>query len=79
MSEKKQIVNTKLKELGQRLGLDEATALQTKRNIKNIIAMAVLAGIVILFGAFLLPNGPGGNYYVSGSVKDFHLLLKGLF
>ena len=79
MNAQKQKINTKLRELGQRLGLDETTSLTAKRNTKNIIAMAIFAGIIVLLGANLLPGGPGGYYYCSGSIRDFHLLLKGLF
>jgi len=79
MNAKKQIVNTKLKELGQRLGLDETTSLRSKRNAKNIIAMAVVAGTIILLGSFLLPSGQAGYYYSGGSMRDFQLLFRGLF
>jgi len=79
MKVEKQKINTKLKELGQRLGLDETTALRSKRNAKNIIATAVFAAFLMLLGAFLLPSGPAGYYYSGGSIRDFHLLFKGCF
>lgn len=76
---KKQKINTKLKELGKKLGLDEATSLTSKRNIKNIIAMAVIAGFILLLGAFIkLPNLTG-YYYSGGSIRDFNLFFQGLF
>lgn len=79
MFAKKQKINTKLKELGQRLGLDETTTLMTKRNAKNIIAIAVITGVILLLGAITkLPNLPG-YYYSGGSIRDFHLLFRGLF
>lgn len=79
MYEKKQKINTKLKELGQRLGLDETTSLTAKRNAKNIIAIAAITGVIILVGAIArLPNLPG-YYYSGGSIRDFHLLFRGLF
>jgi hypothetical protein len=79
MKAKKQKINTKLKELGQKLGLDETTTLRSKRNMKTIIATAVFAVFLILLGTFLLPSGPAGYYYSGGSIRDFHLLFKGFF
>jgi len=79
MNAKKQKINNKLKELGQRLGLDETTSIRSKRNAKNIISMAVFAGALMLLGAFLLPSGQAGYYYCSGSIRDFHLIFRGLF
>ena len=79
MNTKKQKMNTKLKELGQRLGLDETTSLKSKRNAKNIIAMAVFAGFITLLATFLLPSGQVGNYYCGTSIRDFNLLFRGLF
>ena len=79
MFAKKQKMNTKLKELGQRLGLDETTTLMSKRSIKTIIAMAVIAGIILLLGAFTtLPILPG-YYYSGGSIRDFNLFFRGVF
>ena len=79
MNTKKQKINTKLKELGQTLGLDEATSLKSKRTAKNIIAMAVVAGVIMVLGAFLLPNGQPGYYYGGGGIRDFQLLFRGFF
>ena len=79
MFEKKQKINTKIKELGKKLGLDEATSLMSKRNIKNIIAMAIIAGFILLLGAFIRQPNLTGNYYSGGSIKDFNLFFRGLF
>ena len=76
---KKQKINTKLKELGQRLGLDEATSLMSKRNVKTIIAMAVITGLLLLLGAFTTRLNLPGLYYSGGSIRDFNLLFRGLF
>ena len=79
MNTKKQKVNTKLKELGQKLGLDEATTLMSKRNAKNIIAIAVITGVILLLGAFMTVPVLPGYYYSGGSIRDFHLIFKGFF
>jgi len=79
MNAKKQKINTKLKELGKTLGLDETTSLKSKRTAKNIIAMAVVAGVVMVLGALLLPNGQPGYYYGGGGVRDFQIFFRGFF
>jgi hypothetical protein len=79
MNIKKQKMNTKIKELGQKLGLDETTSMTAKRNAKNIIAIAVITGAILVLGTFMTVPVLPGYYYGGGSVRDFHLIFKGLF
>jgi len=70
-------LNSKLIELGKPLGLDEASSIKAKRNIKNILAMAIVAGIIMLLGSLVMPGGPCGKFYGGGSIRDFKILLGG--
>ena len=79
MNLKKEKINTKLKELGQMLGLDEVTCLKSKRNVRNIIALAIVTGAILALGSALLPGGAAGYYYGGGGISDFKLMFKGLF
>jgi hypothetical protein len=79
MNIKKQKINTKIKELGQKLGLDETTSITAKRNAKNIIALAAITGAILVLGTFMTVPVLPGYYYGGGSVKDFHLIFRGLF
>ena len=79
MNTKNQKINTKIKELGLKLGLDETTAISAKRNAKNIIAIALITGVIFVIGAFITVPVLPGYYYGGGSIRDFHLIFKGLF
>jgi hypothetical protein len=79
MNTKNQKINTKIKELGLKLGLDETTSISAKRNAKNIIAIALITGAIFVIGAFITVPVLPGYYYGGGSIRDFHLIFKGLF
>ena len=79
MNKKNENIDTKLKQLGQMLGLDEATSIKSKRTTKNILTMAIAAGAFILLGSILMPGGLAGNYYGGGSIRDFQMIFRGFF
>ena len=70
-------INNKLIELGKSIGLDKMTSMNAKRNAKNIIAIAIITGVILILGALMtMPLLPG--YFYSGvSIKDFKILLGG--
>ncbi len=79
MNKKNENIDTKLKQFGQMLGLDEATSIKSKRTTKNILTMAIAAGAFILLGSILMPGGLAGNYYGGGSIRDFQMIFRGFF
>jgi len=79
MNEKKKKIDAKLKKLGSLLGLDGTETLQAKRTMKNVITMALFAGVFMLLGSIMMPGGPAGLYYTGISIKDFRMLFGGLF
>ena len=79
MNRKNENINTKLKQFGRMLGLDEATSLKSKRTTKNILAMAIAAGAFFILGSLLSRGGLVGQYYAGASVRDFQLIFRGFF
>ena len=73
---KKARINEKLKQLGKPLGINEIDAIQAKRTIKNIVALAFVAVIFAFLGRMLMPGGFAGYYYSGGGIKDFNFLLR---
>ena len=71
---KKKDINPQFQKLGQMLGLSDHAVLKAKRTMKNVIAMALLAGLFMMLGRLLMPGGPVGLYYSGGSIKDFQIL-----
>lgn len=69
-------INNKLRKLGKTLGLDEVDTLQAKRNAKNIIAAAIVSGILLVLGNMMMQTGPVGLYYAGTGVKDFQLSFR---
>jgi len=78
MNTKKNQINTKLFELGKNLDLNENDVIKAKRTIKNIAALALFTGIIIVLGNFIMTGGPAGLYYTGVSIKDFKLIFGGL-
>ncbi len=74
MKQKKREINSQLQKLGQMLGLDDHDVIKARRTMKNVIAMALAAGLFMLLGRLLMPGGPVGLYYSGGSIKDFQIL-----
>ena len=77
MNNKGSKINDKLIELGKSIGLDETTAMSAKRNAKNIIAIAVITGAILLLGAFMTVPVLPGYFYGGGGIKDFKILMSG--
>lgn len=71
-------IENKLQVLGETLGLDRSDVIRAKRTARNVITMALIAGVFILLGYALVPGAPVGNYYGGGGIKDFQLLFSGL-
>ena len=59
------------------LGITEADAIKAKRTAKNVITMALFAGVFMLLGNIMMPGGPSGLFYTAVSIKDFQILLGG--
>ena len=78
MRYKTEKINKKLAELGKPLGLNGIDAIKAKRTVKNIITMAIFAGLFMILDSILMPGGPVGLFYTGGSIKDFQLLYGGL-
>lgn len=74
MKGRKEKINAKLIKLGESLELDSIDTIRAKRTIRNVIAMALFAGIFIVLGTFMMPGGPAGLYYTGVSIKDFRIL-----
>ena len=79
MRRRKKKIDAKLKTLGQSLGLSEVDALKAKRTAKNIVALAIFAGVFAILGSLMMPGGPAGLYYTGASIKDFRMLFGGWF
>ena len=79
MTKKTEKINQKLRQIGKPLGINEIDAIKAKRTIKNVIAIAIIGLLFGLIGWLISPGGPAGYYYGGGSIKDFHLLFRGLF
>ena len=77
MSYKKKKINNKLIELGKSIGLDEITSMSTKRNAKNIIAIALITGVILIIGALTTMPVLPGYFYGGGGIKDFKIFLGG--
>ena len=77
MSKKSKRINKKLVGLGRSVGLTGIEAIKAKRNVKNILTMALFAGFIILLGGLITPGGISGYFYGGGSIKDFKILLGG--
>jgi len=71
-------INNKLIKLGKSIGLDKMTSMNAKRNIKNIIAIAIITGVVLILGALMTMPLLPGYFYSGGSIKDFKILVGGL-
>ena len=77
MSKKGAKINHKLIELGKSIGLDEMTSMSAKRNVKNIVAIAIITGIILIIGALsTMPILPG-YFYGGGGIKDFNIIMGG--
>jgi hypothetical protein len=79
MNERSNKINNRLVDLGRYVGLDEASSINARRNIKNIISMTIIAGFFIILGNLLMPGGPCGGFYGGGSIRDFKIIFGGLF
>ena len=79
MAKRTKKINEKLKQLGKPLGINGTDAIKAKRTIKNIAVMAIIAGVFGILGGLISPGGAAGFYYSGGSLRDFHLLFRGLF
>ena len=77
MSKKSKRIDKKLVELGRSVGLTGIEAIKAKRNVKNILTVALFAGFIILLGGVLVPGGLSGYFYGGASVKEFRVLLGG--
>jgi hypothetical protein len=77
MNNKGAKVNDKLIELGKSIGLDEMTSMSAKRNVKNIIAIALITGLILILGAFTTMPILPGYFYGGGGIKDFKILMGG--
>ena len=75
MSRKRKKINYRLLELGQRLGLNKNDVRSSKRNIKNILSIAIAIGIFTIIGLIFTSRlDIAGQFYVPPSIKDFHIL-----
>ena len=74
MRRRKKKIDAKLKTLGQTLGLSEIDAIKAKRTAKNVVALAIFAGVFAILGSVMMPGGPAGLYYTGVSIKDFRML-----
>ena len=77
MSKKSKRINQKLVKLGRSVGLTGLEAIKAKRNVKNIITLALFAGFIMLIGGLLTSGGISGYFYSGASIKDFKLLMGG--
>ncbi len=75
MSRKRKKINYKLLELGQKLGLDKNDVRSSKRNIKNILGIAIAIGIFTIIGLIFTSRlDIVGEFYMPPSIKDFNIL-----
>ena len=75
MSRKRKKINYKLLELGQKLGLDKNEVRSSKRNIKNILGIAIAIGIFTIIGLIFTSRlDIVGEFYMPPSIKDFNIL-----
>ena len=75
MSRKRKKINYKLLELGQKLGLDKNDVRSSKRNIKNILGIAIAIGIFAIIGLIFTSRlDIVGEFYMPPSIKDFNIL-----
>lgn len=79
MNNRKKKVNIKLIQLGENLGINQTEAVKAKRTIINIATLALFTGAILLLGQFIMTGGPAGLYYTGVSIKDFKILLGGIF
>jgi len=75
MNPKKEKMNEKLKQLGQKLGMNEMETLKSKKTLKTIISVCLVASAIAFIGIFMATRlDPAGLYYMPPSIKDFSLL-----
>lgn len=75
MSRKRKKINYKLLELGKKLGLDKNDVRSSKRNIKNIVGIAIAIGIFTIIGLIFTSRlDIVGEFYMPPSIKDFNIL-----
>lgn len=75
MSKKRKIINYRLLELGQKLGLDKNDVRSSKRNIKNILGIAIAIGIFTIIGLIFTSRlDIVGEFYMPPSIRDFNIL-----
>jgi hypothetical protein len=75
MSRKRKKINYKLLELGQKLGLDKNEVRSSKRNIKNILSIAIAIGIFTIIGLIFTSRlDIVGEFYMPPSIRDFNIL-----
>ena len=73
MNKKRNKINTKLKQFGQRLGMSEIETMKSKKTIKNVINACIVASAIAIIGMFIVSRlDPTGLYYVPPSIKDFN-------
>jgi len=77
MNNKKEKINHKLIELGRSIRLDETTSMSAKRNAKNIIAIAIITGLILIIGALTTIPVLPGYFYGGGGIRDFKIFMGG--
>ncbi|UCF49860.1 MAG: hypothetical protein JSU91_08950 [Thermoplasmatales archaeon] len=77
MNKKRNIINTKLKQFGQRLGMSEMETMKSKKTIKNVINACIIASAIAIIGIFIFTRlDQAGEYYMPPSIKDFKFLWR---
>ncbi len=73
MNKKRNKINNKLKQFGQMLGMNEMETMKSKRTIKNVINVCILASTIAIIGIFIVTRlDQAGEYYMPPSIKDFN-------
>ncbi|UCH71470.1 MAG: hypothetical protein JSW62_03470 [Thermoplasmatales archaeon] len=72
MNQRNAKINTKLQKLGQMLGLENSDIIRARNTVKNMLSVAIVAGILILISRFIVTQLDAvGLYYIGVSIKDF--------
>jgi hypothetical protein len=77
MNRTRKNVNNKLKEFGQRLGMNENDSLKSKKTLKNAMCICLVISALVFIGFFIASRiDPSGQYYIPPGIRDFSFLTR---
>jgi hypoxanthine-guanine phosphoribosyltransferase len=71
-------IKAKLKKLGKAIELDENEIHHSRRMMKTVVCMCIIAGAFALIGLFSSRLEAVGQWYGGASIQDFYMF-RGLF